>query len=153
MRGPKPKSRAKHKKAGTYRKARHALAAAPADPIRKLPKAPTWLDKRATEKWKSAGAMLVKAGMLTELDLDALASYSQAWSTWREAIDSVSKAGQFVEGENGPKKHPAQQIAETAHKTMLALQERLGLLPLARQRLRPDAGGAEVDDLKEFVES
>jgi len=152
MKGRPPKPKAQHKKQGTYRKDRHDPA--PADVIKKLPTARTWLSKRAKEKWRQAGTILVKSRLLTELDLDALASYCEAWSSWREAIDAVEKYGQFVDTEHGPKKHPAQQIAEASHRTMLALQERLGLLPLARQRLRVDTSGSdEKSKLEEFVDS
>src|SRR4051794_16873529 len=110
MRGRKPKSAQEHKEAGTFRKGRHAPAA-PARPLKVLPKAPAWLSKPAQKKWTETGRQLVEAGILTRLDLDALANYAETWSTWRQALQEL-KGGLTYEGENGPRKHPAAAVAE-----------------------------------------
>ena len=152
MRGRKPKSNQAHKEEGTLRKDRHKPPSAPRDILKALPFPPESMSEEGAEKWKLAGGQLVAAGILTELDLDALQNYCEAWSLYREAMRTIEKDGITYEGINGPRKHPAVQIAETSWKTMLALQERLGLTPLARQRLRIEDGSEEKDKLAAFME-
>lgn len=149
---PKHKSTDQHKADGTFRADRHTRR--PEKTLTALPAPPAWLTKRAKEKWRDVGAQLVAAGHLTELDLDALATYCESWSAWRTALDRLAKDGQVVKGRDGSlKKHPSQQIAETAFKTLAGLQERLGLTPIGRQRMRLDAASEEKDQLTEFMES
>lgn len=152
MRGRKPKATAEHQEAGTFRKDRHAKAAAPRDPLKKLPKAPAWLTPEAAAKWADAGTQLVAAEILTVLDLDALAGYCEAWSTWRKALAELVDGLTYANERGEPRKHPAAAIAEAAQKACMALQERLGLTPLARQRIRCEPGGAEKDALTAFMD-
>jgi P27 family predicted phage terminase small subunit len=151
LKGRTPKPTSAHKAAKTYRKDRHARASQPRDPLATLPKPPTWLSAAARKKWQSAGEQLVAAQLLTELDLDMLASYASTWASIVDAEKTIAKEGQTFAGDNGPRKHPCVAIVESARKDLKALAEQLGLTPLARQRIRCEPGGEEKDALTAFM--
>lgn len=150
---PRPaKSNEHHKAKGTYRPCRHS--AAPQEVLKSLPSPPAWLsDRIAKDAWKQFGNDLVTAKILTRLDLGALASLCEAWSSWRSALATIAKEGQTFDSESGePRKHPAVTIAEKSHATILAIQDKLGLTPSSRQRLRVEPSGDGHDELDKFIE-
>jgi P27 family predicted phage terminase small subunit len=136
-----------HQLQGTYRKDRHQprprLACA-------APRAPAWLSAPAKAKWKDVARQLAAAGVLTGLDLDALAAYCEAFATWRAAAATVAAEGPTYKADNGlVKRHPAVAIMQQAGRDLHSWGDKLGLTPAARQRLRiePPPEGDELDEL------
>jgi P27 family predicted phage terminase small subunit len=124
-----------HQAVGSYRPDRHQ--AMPLHPSDLPPPVAPWLTPLAKAKWEEAAAELTAAGVLTALDLDALAVYCEAYATWRAAVDTVAMEGATYKTEGGlVKAHPAVAIMQAADKTLLAWSEKLGLTPSARQRMR-----------------
>jgi len=142
MRPPNPTGQ--HKANGTYRADRHQpMPLHPAKP----PRAPSWLAETAKAKWKEAARLLSDVGLLTPLDLDALAAYCSTWATWRKAVETIEREGAtFTTAAGLVKRHPAVAIAAQAGRDLLAWAERLGLTPAARQRMRVELTPAESLD-------
>lgn len=62
-------------------------------PPPKLPKCPTWLDKEGKKEWKRISKDLFDLGLLTNIDLAALAIYCQTFSRWVECEKFISENG------------------------------------------------------------
>jgi P27 family predicted phage terminase small subunit len=124
-----------HHAAGTYRADRHQTL--PLRPGQKPPRPPAWLTAGAKVKWKEAARQLAAAGVLTALDLDALAAYCEAFATWQAAVEAVAKEGATYTTESGQKKpHPSVAIMLAADKSVRDWASRLGLHVAARRQLR-----------------
>lgn len=61
------------------------LDAGRAQPTTKLPSVPSYLSKVAKAEWRRMGKRLQEAGLLTELDVVALATYCSTFAEQREA--------------------------------------------------------------------
>jgi P27 family predicted phage terminase small subunit len=149
---PRPaKSNEQHRRDGTFRRGKHAPAAQ--QPLASLPAPPARLTSRdAKEAWCTDGGDLVKAKMLTRLDLRALADLCQAVGRMRACERDIEKHGMtYVNKDGEPRTHPSVTRLEKLHSTVLALQEKLGLTPASRQRLRVEPSGEEIDELDEFI--
>lgn len=74
-------------------------------PPPKLPKCPTWLDKEGKKEWKRISKDLFDLGLLTNIDMAALAIYCQTFSRWLECEQFISQFGYTYEdtytGKNG----------------------------------------------------
>lgn len=57
------------------------------------PKCPAWLHKDAKKEWKRVAPQLERLGMLTSLDMAALAGYCQAYARYKEAEEFLNKHG------------------------------------------------------------
>lgn len=117
------------------------------------PKCPTWLHKVAKLEWKRIAPQLERLGLLTEMDMAALAGYCEAWATYVEASTFLHERGQtydtFLRGENGDvllddkgapiivKSSPWPQ-ASIAHKALTQVRAfctEFGFTPSARGRM------------------
>jgi P27 family predicted phage terminase small subunit len=88
--------------------------------------------------------LLASAGLLTHLDLDALAFYCQSYATWRTATATVEREGATFTTKTGAvKRHPAAALAQQAVRDLQTWADRLGLTPAARQRMRVELASAE----------
>jgi P27 family predicted phage terminase small subunit len=131
-----------HKRNGTFRRDRHR--AMPLCPTQKPPRPPAWLSPAAKTKWKEAAKQLAELGVLTALDLDALAGFCESFSLWRAAVEIIMKEGMtYMAGSGQHKPHPAVGIMINADKAMRDWAGRLGLHVEARCRLRIDPAAAE----------
>ena len=148
MRPPKPT--AQHKANGSYRSDRHRpMPLSPGKP----PRAPAWLSEMAKGKWRAAARLLADVGLLTPLDLDALAAYCETWAAWRKAVETIEREGAtFTSSAGLVKRHPAVAIAAQAGRDLLAWAERLGLTPAARLRMRVEPP-EEKDPLEALLNS
>jgi P27 family predicted phage terminase small subunit len=103
---------------------------APADPQRPPPE---WMDDAAKAEWVRVAPMLARNGLLTEMDVDALSCYCQAWCTWRAASDQIRKFGMVVKAKNGfPMQSPYVPIANKAMLAMKGFMTEFGMTPSAR---------------------
>jgi len=102
----------------------------------KLPKAPSYLNDVAKKEWRRMGRRLFDAGLLTELDETALASYCQSYSSWVEANEKVQELGAVVVRMRGPVRSPWVGIASQAWKEMTRMLGEFGMTPSSRSRVK-----------------
>lgn len=57
------------------------------------PECPTWLHEDATVEWKRISPQLERLGLLTKIDMAALAGYCQSYAQWKEAVEFLNEMG------------------------------------------------------------
>lgn len=97
---------------------------------------PGWLTKHAREEWDRIAALLEPLGLLTNVDVAAMAAYCEAMSIFRKATEAIKKSGITIEAGNGTTiPHPAVQIQRSAMKVVREFAVEFGLSPAARSGL------------------
>lgn len=97
---------------------------------------PEWLDDDARKKWLDVCPKLIRMGVLTEVDGDALAGYCIAWSRMKLAEKDIDEYGLTLENKTGSMvKNPAATAYDEATKQLRAFGDLLGMSPAARTRL------------------
>ena len=116
------------------------------------PECPVWLHKDAKKEWKRVAPELEKIGLLTTVDMAALATYCESWAQYKEAIEFIHKHGPVypIKDENGKVKYlqqvPQVSIANKALNNIRMLCAEFGLTPSSRSRM--SIPGVENDDLE-----
>ncbi len=152
MAGRKPTPTAVLKLRGTYRNDRHGNALY-IDPS--LPPCPYYLPNRAKKVWREAVRRLSAAGVLTELDGNALTRYCDAFIRWRDAAAFLDKNGTYypVRDENGRLKHLRQfpQVLQynSFNRALLSLEQEFGMTPSSRSRINAPTENIRDDTSKE----
>jgi P27 family predicted phage terminase small subunit len=101
---------------------------------------PDWLDELAQKEWRRVAPMLVRNGLLTEMDLDALTAYCQAWVTWKTASEQIKKFGMVIKAANGfPMTSPYLPIANKALMQIKAFLTEFGMTPSSRTKVQRSA--------------
>ena len=96
---------------------------------------PAWLDRVAKVEWRRLAPLLAKNGLLSELDLDALAAYCVVFTAWRRAERQASRRAVVI-GPNGfVMASPYVAMAARALATMRSLLNDFGMTPSARARV------------------
>lgn len=133
-------------------------------PPKGVPPCPDWLNDDAKDCWKRTIPMLVRLGVLTLLDGNALAGYCDAYAKWKEATEWLNQNGfvfavrgePTIEHPKGPIKcmqqWPQVSIAHNCLKVMQNLGAEFGLTPAARARLElpRDSGDEDKFDREYF---
>lgn len=105
-------------------------------PIPVAPKCPAHLDPVARKEWRRISANLEPLGLLTQIDMAALAAYCQVYSRWVEAENQIRKHGMLVKSPNGyPMQSPYLNIASKAVEQMKAFLTEFGMTPASRSRI------------------
>lgn len=145
-RGPKPKPTATKRLEGNPGK--RPLNEREPTPRAGILKMPAHLEGEAATEWKRITKELKDAGLLTQLDVTALAAYCQAWARWVEAETQLKKHGPVVKSPSGyPIQNPYLAIANGAMKQMLAFMVEFGMTPSSRSRVRKESdGGGPADE-------
>lgn len=108
------------------------------------PKTPKHLNSVAKKEWKRVAAELEPLGLLTIIDMAALAAYCVAYSRWVEAEDMIRKHGMLVKSPNGyPMQSPYLAIANKALDQMKGFLTEFGMTPASRSRLSINDKGQE----------
>lgn len=146
-RGPQPKPSALKRAEGTYRPDRAADGNEPEPPELVDLAAPAWLDVYAGLKWRELAPVLVRVGVLKVTDVDALAAYCVAWSTWRAAVENFEDelAAPAAPGSEADKLRNQrltlfERAAREANKQMATWGDRLGLSPAQRTKVKATEG-------------
>lgn len=113
------------------------------------PKCPAWLDLDAKREWRRIAPELDRIGLLSCVDMAALAGYCQAWSRWKQCERVLTDQGLTFETGNGYVV-PRPEIA--ASKTYLGFVKsfcaEFGLTPSSRGRMTlPEMDDDNDDDL------
>ena len=107
----------------------------PGDPPPLAP--PAGLGKAALAKWHQLVPIIARAVALTEADLDALATYVDAWVTRARALRELEDDDLVIVTPNGARQiNPLRTIADKCEATVMKLSERFGLDPASRKRLK-----------------
>lgn len=129
------------------------------------PPMPRDLSKPAKKEWKRLAKMLLKLGVLTVSDGDALATLCEAKTLWREALNDVRKNGILIQvtaaTRNGPvtiqKKNPAIAVMESQAKLVKSLLESFGCTPSSRTKVNAnpntDSFSDGLDDINEGLDA
>ncbi|MFW3473647.1 phage terminase small subunit P27 family [Streptomyces microflavus] len=111
--------------------------------VRVPPEAPEWLTDEARAEWDRVLPGLSRLDLLKPEDRAALASYCEAWATFRQATEIVQREGLTIEAKQGTLTHPAVGIARAAGREVRAWAAHFGLTPSSEQALArgADDGG------------
>lgn len=117
-------------------------------PEPKLPSPPSHLSPAARKEWKRTGRLLLRLGLVTEIDRTALALYAQAFARWQESEEALRKYGMVIKGPNGlPLQSPYLSIATRAMEQLQRSLTEFGMTPASRTRVHavaepsPEASG------------
>jgi P27 family predicted phage terminase small subunit len=144
MRGRKPKPT--HLKLVQGNPGKRALndQEPPAPPA--IPKPPSYLTKEAKREWRSLAPMLKAAGLLTNLDGNALGLLCSAIARSNEAERELAANGSIITTPSGIQRvSPWALIANKASKQVIALCVEFGMTPSARTRVKVDLKPLEDD--------
>jgi P27 family predicted phage terminase small subunit len=125
-------------------------------PERKAPRCPEHLDAVARKEWKRLSKMLLRLGVLTEVDGMALANLCQTWSTLIKAQTKLTESGMLFRTPSGyVQQSPLIGIVNNCSAIVHKLAQEFGLTPTARNRLvlnEPPPKGP-VSPWDDFMES
>jgi P27 family predicted phage terminase small subunit len=133
--GPKPKPAALKKLTGRSHHKQNPDEPKPERPSA-VPPAPRWLGPVAKGLWRKMAKDLWELGVLTEIDLDALARYCVCWERWRKAERIIKEQGEIVKTPNGySAQNPYLAIANKCLKQLDSLGAEFGCTPSTRTRV------------------
>jgi P27 family predicted phage terminase small subunit len=110
----------------------------------KIPKAPPFLIGIARQEWRRIAPQCFALGLLTDLDVSALAAYCQAYGRWVTAELRAAEmaerdeltSGLMIKTTNGNAiQNPLVGVARRAAADMVRYASEFGLTPSARARL------------------
>lgn len=110
------------------------------------PKCPDWLDRRAKAEWRRISPELERLGLLTGIDMTAMAGYCQSYARWRQCQEVLAKDGLTFKTESGylmPR--PEVAIGNRALIEVRAFCVQFGLTPSARARMQLSEGPGDDD--------
>jgi P27 family predicted phage terminase small subunit len=112
---------------------------------------PEYLSPAAREHWPIVAKQLEDAGVLTSIDVHALALYCEAFARWRNALAEVARSGPVYTTPQGfAMQSPHLSIANKAQEQMTKLLIEFGMTPSSRTRVTK-APKDEQDPFKAFV--
>ena len=101
-----------------------------------VPNPPDWLSVEAREKFDEVATALADLGILTSVDGDVLALYSEAWVEFKQATLAIRKHGLTVTTSRGEEKSsPYVIVRNKALVQLRTLATELWMSPSARSRL------------------
>jgi P27 family predicted phage terminase small subunit len=113
------------------------------------PDAPDYLSGYAADEWYRIAPELHRLGLLTVLDVPALAIYCQAYGRWRTAEELIAgianrgdaTRGLLIKGPYGDaRENPLLRISRHAADQMLTVAGHFGMTPSARARISAGVG-------------
>jgi P27 family predicted phage terminase small subunit len=96
------------------------------------PEMPSGLSQAAQAEWERLTGLLRERGALDAIDQAALNDYLVCWQRLTEAEADIETRGLLVEGERGPVKNPACQLARQYRAALTAWSKEFGLTPASR---------------------
>lgn len=103
-----------------------------------IPKFPTHLTTRARKEWKRMSEVLFDMGLLTNVDMAALAAYCQLYGRWSEAEALLKKKDQplvVITKSGNEIQNPLIGIANTSLKLMKECLLEFGMTPASRSKV------------------
>jgi P27 family predicted phage terminase small subunit len=163
--GPAPKPAALKRLAGNPGKRELNRTPEIKPPVR-APRPPEFLGDLAKEEWRRIAPILLRAGLYTELDREALIQYCMSVADYREAVEKINQTGgKVLQGTNGGYyQNPWVAIANRGREHSLRMIQEFGLSPAAVGRVQmieqdqskpelyiPEGGYRWNDLVKNFV--
>lgn len=106
-------------------------------PVVTTPPPPDHLDERAAAKFTEMAELLARHGVMTELDVGALARYVVIWRRWLEAEAEVKRRGPVVKTSNDNIiQNPFLAVANKCLAQMGQIEAEFGMTPSSRSRVR-----------------
>lgn len=99
------------------------------------PKPPDYLGKDARAEWLRVAPELYRLGLLTVIDISALAAYCNAFGRWTAAEREVGDKLTIETSNGNTVQNPLVGIANAAARDMVKFAAEFGLSPAARRRL------------------
>lgn len=148
-RGPAPKPTVMKKLQGNPGKRELNEDEPKYDTPKSLPDPPDVLvgDKYARREWKVLGNILLKVGVLTEGDYNALAIYCKLYSRWYQAEQLVKEEGLTMFTPKGVAVRPEVKIAQDTARLMKDYLKEFGLTPASRSAIK--AVGMSEDEIND----
>lgn len=110
-----------------------------------LPAAPSVLEGEALAEWNRVCGELSSLGLLTGIDMAALAGYCQAYSVWFDAVGKVKALGILIRTSNGNViQNPAVGTMNRQYEIILKACAVLGMDPSSRSRLRVEPANVKA---------
>lgn len=135
-RGPKPKPSAILKKKGTFKQSRSAKNEYSPSLLEELPKPPTYFNKYAKSEYLKTGAILLRDGLLANIDLSMFESYCMQMGIYMEAQFILKKEGRVSKAKSGYlMPHPYVSIGNKALEQANKIAASFGISPSARTRV------------------
>jgi P27 family predicted phage terminase small subunit len=119
--------------------------------LTELPQPPMPLSRVARQEWIRTGGLLLRARVLTEADLSALAAYCVVYGRWVEAENDVRRRGVMVPAKPRSKnlvQNPFLGIANKALQQMVRLLAEFGLTPSTRTRIVAGEAWQDVEEMR-----
>lgn len=119
----------------------------------RLPSCPKFLSGPARAEYRRVGRLLVRMGIVTDVDRAALAGYAQAYARWMQAEEAMSQPdhAMITATESGYQQtSPWLNIATQAQKQMLRYMVEFGMTPATRSRVQAAETG-ETESLAEIL--
>ncbi len=120
------------------------------------PRVPSFLTKDAKKEWKRIAPQLERLGLLTQMDMAALAGYCESYAQWKKAVEFMHKHGEVypIKNEDGTVKYlqqvPQVSIANKALHQIRVFCSEFGLTPSSRSRIQVP-GADDADDSMEAM--
>ena len=134
MPGRKPKPTKLKLLQGTAQKCR--MNPSEPKPVSSVPEPPSHLTAAALEEWDRITPELERLGLLSEMDMAALAGYCQNFSRWQEAEKALKASSLLIKTSNGNViQNPLVGIANKAMHNMLKFLVEFGMTPSSRTRV------------------
>ncbi len=103
-------------------------------------KPPSWLDSTAKKEFKRIAAELMELELLTNIDVNALAAYCDAYSDYIKCTKIIQEEGLMVEytnkaAETNKVPHPLMTKKRQLYDQMKSIASEFGLTPAARAKI------------------
>jgi P27 family predicted phage terminase small subunit len=114
----------------------------------KIPERPEHLMGVARDEWDRLAPLLVKMGVLTEVDYQALANLCETYATLIDAQEKLRATGILIHNKRTGvfQQNPLMGIINRCLKDCLAIQMQFGLTPSARCRLHTGPKAKSTDN-------
>ena len=115
----------------------HRINADEPKPVVATPPPPDHLEAAAAAKFTEMAELLARHGVMTELDVGALARYVVIWRRWLEAEAEVKRRGPVVKTSNDNIiQNPFLAVANKCLAQMGQIESEFGMTPSSRSRIR-----------------
>jgi len=153
-RGPAPKPT--HMRVIEGNPGKRALPAGEPAPRRgaRTPSMPGWLPENAQAIWRQHARALWELGLLTEIDVDALATLSETTALYRTAVRMIGTGGAVWTSEETGYTQASAWVAirNNTLKQMRALWQEFGMTPSSRTRVQVGKTEEEKNPLQALME-
>lgn len=114
---------------------------------------PEGMSEAAQKEWGRISKQLENAGILTEIDADALGLYCEAYARYKHANAQLARFGIVVRGARTgfPVQSPFLAIANKAFEQMRSILTEFGMTPSSRTRVSKVQGGKKKSRLLEAI--